>query len=777
MLPHLALIRLMSYTGPMTLRELKRAGILFFIPALLFFFPFLNGETYFIGDTTYSFQPWLTYAAQEIQAGHFPLWNPFSACGEPFVGNPQIMLFSPTALLYWIFPYVRANQLFLLLSQAFLFLCTYLLARRWRGRPSHHYSATHGPAVLAALAFAWGGFAVSQWEFPSAIATLPFLPLIFLLGIGQSWTALAAATALAFFTGYTQYIYYAVFLSLAGTAYATSLQPRPRSPFTFVTPFVFLFAAIAAGTLMSVVQILPSWENARQSLRAALTVPEAYTQLLKPIFLIKLWIPWITNPVALPFQSPPFGAEHWAIQRHWLTTMFLGTSVCLLALAGLFRGGIRKVMVLSGVTAVAAVLAFGVDPFFGWARTLIPGLRYLTHFSNASVMGLLCLTLWATEGAPPRRGRNLLLTLVTGTLLTISVGLCLSSTARSLVLQNLLGIPALNPTQDRWVMESGGISAAATLCFAGIWLFFRHKRWAVLWCFTLIELWALGRTFQPTGPSSIFHERLALATPLATSPHRFSISPATVKKGKTMGGTTLVQGYKSIRDTFYPNIPLAFRVHQTWAYEVFGFKEFSEFRRRVMDLPGECRPLDFLGASHIMSTALLPPPSTLLARKEDALLYTRPNALPRVTAVGKSLVFREKEARLDYVFSAWNPENEVVMEEGEPSKTGPPILERWQDDPGRVAAQGQGAGWLVYSGIFFPGWEAYVNGNKTPLARANHAFQAVATPPSAWTVRLIYRPALFRTGLWITLITVLCFIVWIGRISRKVPLFPAREGG
>lgn len=753
----------------MTSRELRRAGVLLLVAAGLFLFPFLLGKSFFVGDKTYSFQPWLTYAAQEIQAGRFPLWNPYSACGEPIVGNPQLMLFSPVAMVYWIFPFPLADRLFLFLNQTLLFLFTYLLARKWTGASLRHPGAVHAPAALAALAFAWGGCAVGCWEFPSAIGTMAFLPLFFLLGMGENWAGLTAATAMVLATGYIQFAYYAVFLGAAGTWHATLTRAPVRAR---VAPWAGLAGAVGLGILIALVQILPSWESARHSLRADMAGADTRAHLMTPIFLIKLLVPWLTNTVALAFQSSPFGPEYWPIQRSWLTTIFLGTPVFLLSIVGFLRGGFRKGILLGGVATVSAVLAFGVEPFFGAARAVVPGFRYLTHFSNAAVMGLLCLTLASTEAAHPRRGRTFLLSIATLLALATGLALALFPSFRTHVLHEFLGIASLTPAQDRWVMEAGGITATVTLCFAGVWLFFRHKRWAVLWCFTLLELWTLGRTFQPWGPPGFFHRPLALAKTMAESPHRFSISPATMKSEKIMGGKNLVDGYNSLREAFYPNVTLPFRIHHTWSYEVFGFKEFSEFRRRLPDLPDESPALDFLGASLLMTTKPLPAPAAPLARAENALLYARPNAMDRVIVVPRAFALPFQKDRLDYLFGPWDPQKEVVVEEENvPPETGTPVLEAWKDRPGRVDAQGQGAGWLVHSGIYFPGWEAYVNGKKTPLLRANHAFQTVATPEHPWRVHLLYRPKLFRAGLWLSTLATLCFIAALGKkLTRSFSL-------
>ncbi|HMX95704.1 MAG TPA: hypothetical protein PKC50_10705, partial [Elusimicrobiota bacterium] len=77
----------------MTRRDVPWIGALAVAAALLFVPGFFLGRVPFAGDVTFSFHPWLTYAAQEIQAGRLPLWNCYSSCGEPFLANPQIMVF------------------------------------------------------------------------------------------------------------------------------------------------------------------------------------------------------------------------------------------------------------------------------------------------------------------------------------------------------------------------------------------------------------------------------------------------------------------------------------------------------------------------------------------------------------------------------------------------------------------------------------------------------------------------------------------------------------
>ncbi len=53
---------------------------------------------------------------------------------------------------------------------------------------------------------------------------------------------------------------------------------------------------------------------------------------------------------------------------------------------------------------------------------------------------------------------------------------------------------------------------------------------------------------------------------------------------------------------------------------------------------------------------------------------------------------------------------------------------------------------LVLTDQYYAGWQAYVDEQAAPIARADYAFRAIMVPPGQHTVRFVYEPQSFRIG-------------------------------
>ena len=83
-------------------------GLVFLFPADMI----LSAPT---TDLINQFVAWRAFAVESIQAGHWPLWNPYTYAGEPFLGGFQSGLLYPPNVIFLGLPLVRAINLSIVL--------------------------------------------------------------------------------------------------------------------------------------------------------------------------------------------------------------------------------------------------------------------------------------------------------------------------------------------------------------------------------------------------------------------------------------------------------------------------------------------------------------------------------------------------------------------------------------------------------------------------------------------------------------------------------------
>jgi hypothetical protein len=79
---------------------------------------------------------------------------------------------------------------------------------------------------------------------------------------------------------------------------------------------------------------------------------------------------------------------------------------------------------------------------------------------------------------------------------------------------------------------------------------------------------------------------------------------------------------------------------------------------------------------------------------------------------------------------------------------------------------------LVLSELYFPGWNAVVNGRPAEILRADYALRAVAVPAGENSVSFNYRPRSFTVGIAISLISLLLcgvILLWHRFVLVRIP--------
>ena len=291
----------------------------------------LTGRTLAGGDVFTYFYPYWAEATRAIRAGRLPLWNPYLFMGVPFLANSQVGFFYPLNWPLWLlFPAHRSVHLTIVLHLCLAALNAYL----W-GRTSLRLGRI-GAWTVGAL-FALGGYLGAQVEHVNQLQGLAWLPLMLTLydkgaslrGRKFAWAGLSSVVGLIVLAGHTQ----TTFITLVGLGFY-ALLPALISAFAarrsaqdgwwkpLARRALPLAAAVGLGIGLAAIQLAPTWELSRLSVRAeGLPFNERLSFSLSPLYLGHALLPRFAAPV------PPQHIEHVA---------YIGLTGLLLTTLGLF---------------------------------------------------------------------------------------------------------------------------------------------------------------------------------------------------------------------------------------------------------------------------------------------------------------------------------------------------------------------------------------------------------------------------------------------------------
>jgi len=156
----------------------------------------------------------------------------------------------------------------------------------------------------------------------------------------------------------------------------------------------------------------------------------------------------------------------------------------------------------------------------------------------------------------------------------------------------------------------------------------------------------------------------------------------------------------------------------------------------------------------------------------DIHLHT--GALPRAWLVYRTEVVGAQAEALPRILAPdFTPERVAVVEGGprlEGEGRGRIALLRVEPDRLELAVETDAPALLVLSEVFYPGWQAFLDGQPTPIYRTNFAFRGVWVPPGTHRLVLSFRPASLALGLGIAAAAGLgLFLLELGGRIRPSP--------
>jgi hypothetical protein len=734
------------------------------------------------GDLVSFLFPMYRFAAARLWSGDLPLWNPHLYGGAPFLADMQSGLFYPPNLLlfllapdfsYEVMQWLAAGHVFL--AGMFMYFCLRYLAP---GR------SLHMPAALVgALAYMFSGIFVVHFGNLNLIAVATWLPLVFLLfwraqlggslalgagaGVALGLSTLAGHLQVTLMVGLTLGLTAAVGvaqgLARRRPSKASILPPRRLAAGQPFWPLLVLAVTAAVALGVGALVLLPTFEYARLSPRAALSYREAARYSLVPALLGELVVPGLFSS-----RDP---ALYWGVWDR-VAAGYVGLFPLLLAsLALLLRGG-RRIALLAVLGIVAFLLALGNGSVLhGWAYWLLPGfgqIRAPARFVlllDFALAGMSALGLDRLLHPLERRARRAFDGAYRGLLWLGGASAVVGGAWAYLVVYQ---------AQDRdptlfWRVSaaSSGVILALVLLGAGLaWLGARRagrlRRQTLAWLavgLVFFDLASQGAYVDLSyEPPTKGYEHARAVDFLKQDPDFFRIDSRT-----------------DVADVWQPDLALL-----AGLYDVGGVANplvVADVARYWEGSGGRSTALyDFLGVKYVVAgkDTVLDWEKFRLAFDGDPSvnLYRNETALPRALVVYHALAAADQQAAWDLIHRPdFDPASTVVLEgmgpgEGDVQAPGelPPApggarVVRYSTDSLEIEVESLAVGYLVLSDPYYPGWQAEVDGQPAEILRANYAFRAVRVPAGVHRVTMAFRPATWRGGLAITSGTVLLLVV------------------
>ncbi len=795
-------------------RDLYAAALLFVLASLFSWNILANPDKMMYSkysDIISPFSPWRQFIADSLSRyNEIPLWNPYMYSGSPFVSNIQAIVFYPLS-----FPLLLGNVAvafgYVLIIHIFLAgLFCYMFMRRLEvGRFG---------SLLSASAFMFTGNITAKLYAAQAlnITTITWIPLLFLaaeLVVGRrEWKygcLLGTAIALQFLAGQAQIFLYSMLALFLYFLYRLACIYRDEKAYKGMGKCTGIFVlAIFVALMLSAVQALPVAELISHFYRKGGVSYEFATNFfsIPPEQLVTLLLP--------DFFGNAIGDTYQGAGNFWESTFYVGILPLAFAILAFITKRDKYTIFFAALAMFALLFSFGsYTPLFSIFYNFVPGFNLFRQpgkmliffsFSVAVLAGFGASALLDRNGKRERIKKN-------GMLLAVLAVLAVLATASAVIFREKIISLSRSFVAGRYAAHMGpefpveyyygliepiyngivnNMYVLSLLLLLSAVIFFltlkgrTNQKYIKILAMAVIlaDLWFFGmRYITMAEPETVFVKNdINLFLENDTGMYRvFALNSTLPFHIAYLSGVYMVEGYD----------PLPLRDYMGFEYAIVNIS-LGTLCRGCYPPPLEelcangCYPqlLDLLNVKYVITTEPLTNKSRFELKfnktveygiglqSKHVYLYENKYALPRVFFVTNFMV-KSREDVLETLKSGDFDYRNYVALEGNVSfgaenqtKTTKSNISVTYYSPNKVviSAETQKAGFLVFSDVWYPGWEAYVNGQKAEIYRADYILKAVQLEAGNNTVDFIYNPMSYRIGLYITLSSIIILAVILG---------------
>ncbi|MEK6902582.1 MAG: YfhO family protein [archaeon] len=164
----------------------------------------------------------------------------------------------------------------------------------------------------------------------------------------------------------------------------------------------------------------------------------------------------------------------------------------------------------------------------------------------------------------------------------------------------------------------------------------------------------------------------------------------------------------------------------------------------------------------------------LVWEDEQWRIWKYKKALPRTFFTPEYEVIPDKEAGIHRLFDQNFPYNTRLILAEDPfpgqstvSARGTAAIVRYESSSIEINVDASNRGLVFLSDVYYPGWQATVDGKPVKIFIADAAFRAVPVPAGTHVVEMYYRPVSIQAGIFVTGISFTLAMFWIIRTGWR----------
>ena len=753
--------------------------------------------------------------------GEFPLWNPYTMAGHPIYADGVTRTLSPFLLFYKVFDvplgYSLARLTELLLASVFMYFFALGIG------------ASPNGALMGSLVFGLSAHSMLHLTGLGWWGGLMWLPLIMLFvdrAISRDSLKHAACAgvflAAQFFCGYLpNQIYYAGAVLLCYAFFAVVGEGGAERRSRLVRASLMTGVTLGIGFALAATQWIPMLELLKYSNRRVIGAELGYIYLP----------PWYAGTLVFPnlFGAAydvrtltlftGFGVSHDHILYLGVAALApLGFAVYLLKRRDLAGSVHRRVafFVLLGVVSLVIMMA---APLYVPVTRFIPVLQVIRVAVRAGVLFLFAASALVALGTDQlliasaevlnrftRHARKFALALVIFVAAAIGASCVVKLTNVAVDAAERGKLAFLRKTavtlSAQFLPPDAGIVIPLLFLFAVVLLLSwrgsgrltRSGLFAALVSLVVIDLfWNSGQFNRTFDRSRVFPPTQTTDLLRSLPGGRVLVVPSQLETNRQ-----LPQPDKIIAP---PNTLLAYQIPTVSGKNQQFPKWYRDYASLIEPQPNMSHVVfdqyrsqffDLLNVKYVMTHATAPPLEgcDLISSAEGISIYENKNALPRAFFVSQVVVESGHEDAIARLAKpGFNSRTTAVVEGGAQllAKVEPPPAELevgiGQADAGVaqiiedkrnqviIETDNEKAEALVLSDNYYPGWKAFVDGERTEIFQANCTMRAVAVPSGRHLVSFIFMPATLKASAYVSfaaaVLTLIFLVLPFGKRTRN----------